>query len=413
MFRLSRLLEMHNSADQLRTEVDMIERWWQTADGPQANLRDRRRLLVELSDAVLAGKSDLEIRFEPAVVEALIGTGTLRELSLDRVAFRHDVLRDWGLAARIHEMPEKVAQLPLDRTAPAWLVRGVELAARFSLERSADGLAWKSYLISVSKQGADKSWRRWSILAILRSESASNLLNRASAVLFENDGDLLQELIRVAYAVESRPLSEMLEVRPDAAHAVPESFFAPSNASWFWLILWLLERRAEIPLRVLPDVVTLFRSFSVAMLMRDKITPKLAETLVDWLEEIEDVQGNRQGMVSSPRFGSMIGFRELQNLATDIRQAFSLMASLAPNRAQAYLNSVIARPNTESVMREILKFRGSLAKAAPAELVQLTLAALLLKKQTRVGGYTKRMPSRLSTQNSYLRRRLKALSLSC
>jgi hypothetical protein len=120
------------------------------------------------------------------------------------------VLREWGVAARLHDAPDKLGQLPLARPVPASLARGVELGARFALERSQDGQTWVNYLSGVSTDGAHASWRRWSLLAILRSERVFTLLDRASASLFENYGALLRELIRTAIAVESRPLAETL-----------------------------------------------------------------------------------------------------------------------------------------------------------------------------------------------------------
>ena len=204
LFRLSRLLGVEGPTDQLRSEVDLLERWWKTADGPPTNQRERARLLADLTDAVLAGSDHLETR--SSAVDALIASGTLRELALDRLAFRHDVLRDWGVAARLHDAPDKIDQLPLTRAAPASLARGVELGARFALERSADGQAWLQYLNRVSRDGSHASWRRWSLLAVLRSELRLTLLDRASAVLMENDGALLRELIRTTLAVESRRL---------------------------------------------------------------------------------------------------------------------------------------------------------------------------------------------------------------
>ncbi len=193
LFRLSRLLEVQGPTDQLRSEVDLLERWWTTADGPQEDRRERKRLLADLTDTILSGGDRLEARTESSTVDALIASGTLRELGLDRLMFRHDVLREWGVAARLHDAPDKLDQLPLTRAAPASLARGVELGARFALERSEDGQAWAEYLYRVSRDGAHASWRRWSLLAILRSELAFTLLDRAFASLKEKDGTLLRE----------------------------------------------------------------------------------------------------------------------------------------------------------------------------------------------------------------------------
>ena len=380
LFRLSRLLEVQGSTDQLRSEVDLLERWWTTADGPKADRRERKRLLADLTDAMLAGDDRLATRTESSVVDALIASGTLRELGLDCLVFRHDVLREWGVAARLHDAPDEIDQLPLTRAAPSSLARGVELAARFALERSEDGQAWGEYLNRVSRDGAHASWRRWSLLAILRSELAFTLLDRASTSLMANDGTLLRELIRTTLAVESRPLVETLAEYGVNAAGIPAGIYGPINGSWVRLAHWLLARRAHLPLRTLPDVVELFQSLSASMFFADPITPTMAIVLVDWLEEIEDAQDHHPLAADQPRFASAFRHNDLQKLAADIRQAFLLMTASVPERAQSYLRRLLGRRNPDYTIREVIKFRGSLAQAAPAQLVDLTLAGLIPKE---------------------------------
>lgn len=390
LFRLSRLLEVQGSIDQLRSEVDLLDRWWTTADGPQANQRERRRLLADLTDTILAGYNHLETRTESSVVDALIASGTLRELSLDRFVFRHDVLREWGVAARLHDSPDKIDQLPLTRAAPASLARSVELGARFALERSKDGQAWGEYLNRFSRDGVHASWRRWSLLAILRSELAYTLLDHASVSLMENDGALLRELIRTALAVESRPLVELLAEYGANAVGVSTGIDGPINGSWARLAQWLLARQAHLPLGTLPDVVELFQSLSGSMFFADPITPKMAAVLADWLEEIEVAQDHHPLAANQPRFASAFRYNNLQKLESDVRQAFFLMASSVPARAQSYVRRLLKRRNPENTIREIIKFRGSLAKAAPAELAELTLSGLISKEGHRRSSRTDR-----------------------
>lgn len=380
LFRLSRLLEVEGPTDQLRSEVDLLELWWKTADGPRVGLRDRKRLLAEVTDAILAGSDHEETRAESSVVDALVTSGTLRELGLDRLVYCHDVLREWGVAARLHEAPEKIDQLPLTRAVPPSLARGLELGARFALERSEDGQAWGEYLNRVSHSGAHASWRRWALLAILRSELAFTLLDRASASLTENDGVLLRELIRTTLAVESRPLVETLAEYGVNAEAIPAGVYGPNNGSWATLVRWLLLRRARLPLSALPDVVELFQSLSASMFFSDPATPKMAVALADWLEEIEDAQEHHPLAADQPRFARAFRYRDLQDLASHVRQAFLLMASSVPERAQGYLRRLLGRRNSEYTIGDIMKFRGTLAQAAPIELVEITLAGLIPKE---------------------------------
>jgi hypothetical protein len=377
LFRLSRLLEVEGAAKDIRSEVDLLERWWTTADGPREGRRERARLLSDLSEAALAGVDIVETRADSTAVQALIASESLRELSLDRLAFRHDVLRDWGVAARLHDDLNKLDRLPLSRPASALLARGVELGGRLALERSNDGQSWVSYVNRVSPEGSHASWRRYSLLAILRSELAFTLLDRAAASLFARDGALLRELIRTAIAVESRPIADMLAEFGVDVSSIPAGIFGPTNTSWARLAQWLLMRRAELPLQTLPDVVDLFQSLSASMFFGDPLTPEMAIALADWLEEIEAALDRHPFAKDQPRFATAYPSHDLHKLAGDMRYAFALMAARAPERAQNYLRGVSKRRNPDHTIRDIMRFRGFFAQAAPAELAALTLAGLI------------------------------------
>jgi hypothetical protein len=62
LFRLSRLIEMQGSTEELRSEVDLLDRWWTTADGAPEGRRERARLLFDVADAALAGDDHIETR---------------------------------------------------------------------------------------------------------------------------------------------------------------------------------------------------------------------------------------------------------------------------------------------------------------------------------------------------------------
>lgn len=379
LFRLSRMLEVQGSADDLRSEVDLLLRWWTTADGPPEGRRERARMLADLADAALTGVDRIETRAATAAVDALIARESLRELGLDQFAFRHDVLRDWGVAARLHDDPNKLDGLPLTRPASTSLARGVELAARLALERSSDGQRWVNHINRVSPEESHASWRRFSLLAIIRSELALELLDRAAGSLFAENGALLRELIRTIIATESRPIADTLAEFGADVSSIPVGIFGPSNASWARLATWLLLRRADLPIQAVPDVVELFQRLSVSMFCLDPLTPMLAIALADWLDEIEAAIDHRWLDEDQPRFATAYQYGDLHRLAEDVRHAFAMMAKRTPERAQDYLRGVSKRRSSEGILRDIMKFRGSFAEAAPAELAALTFAGLIEK----------------------------------
>jgi len=381
LFRLSRLLERKGPVDQFRSEVDLLERWWNTADGQQQGVLKGQRLIADLADAALTGRDHPETCPDEDVVEALKSRGTLCESGWDNYAFCHDIFRDWGIAALLHKRPEKLSNLPLSTSAPARLARGVELGARFTLERAGHALCWREYLERLSGECVHSSWRRWSLLAIVRSEVAESLLKQESALLLADDGRLLQELLRTVYSVESRPFSDVWVAQDAKQKKATAGIFVPKNRSWVRLIDWLLSISGELPLQVLPDITRLFQDFAMATLCRGDATASMANVLVDWLEDIENEKDTRHSSPGNSRFGKALGQQKLNDLEIDIRNAFCLMARCVPERAQRYLHRQMARHRDDHTIKNILKFRGTLAQAAPDALAELTLAGFIPKRK--------------------------------
>ena len=213
LFRLSRLANRPSDAPSLRTEVDMAEQWWQSADGDydKDQHRDRARVLRALGEQALSRVEQLDAHeFPAAAVNALVASESLRDLGNDRMTFRHDVLRDWAVANLLASDPALVQRLPLNRPAPADLVRGVELATRIAIERAADSVPWQSFVAAVSKPEDHGSWRRAALLALVRSEIGTALLDRARSYFLDNNAQALRELIRAVMAVEVEPATKRL-----------------------------------------------------------------------------------------------------------------------------------------------------------------------------------------------------------
>jgi hypothetical protein len=139
LYRLSRLAARPASAPVPTTELDMAEQWWSSADGDRdSGHRERARLLRALAEMALGGTFLLDVsRQAPAPIEALVNSETLRELGNDRVSFRHDVLRQWAIGNLLAADETAFEKLPLDKPASKVPAGGVELAARFALEREA------------------------------------------------------------------------------------------------------------------------------------------------------------------------------------------------------------------------------------------------------------------------------------
>lgn len=384
LYRLARLASQPASDPVPRTEVDMAEQWWTTADGARdAGWRDRTRLLQGAAAQTLSGADFLDVAGQAAApIDALVSSGTLRDLGMDRVAFRHDVLREWAIASALHADPELVDRLQLDRPATAMFARGVELAARMAIEPATDGVRWHALVDRLSQAGVHRSWRRAALLALARSEAAEALLQRASPELLANGAALLRELIRTVMAVDVLPAAKVFAAAGVDPALIPASINVPRGPAWTTLIVWLLAAGDSVPNEAIPEIVQLYAAFSVGTLGATDITPFTTRKIYLWLRLMEP----RDAMPTpseGPVFWAHLDRDGVQSLKSDLRDAFVMFARTTPELAAEYLTAVGKSEHNEDIVRSILRMRGTLAQAAPAELANLTAQALIAGPRRR------------------------------
>jgi hypothetical protein len=389
LFRLNRLASQPTTDPVPRTEIDMAEQWWKTADGSiDIGWRDRTRLLQNAAEQTLRRADSLDVKGQPsAPIDALVASGTLRNLGIDQVAFRHDVFREWAVANALHADVSWIDRLNLDRPAPAMLARGIELAARAAIERASDGNAWYSLVERLSRNGAHQSWRRAALLALVRSEAGTAVLQRAAPELLKNQAALLRELIRTALAVEVVPATTawtpaVLSAAGIDPGLIPANLNVPRGPAWWELILWLLSLGDTVPSEAIPEIVELYTAFSIGTFGLTDITPITTRYLYRWLRLMEP----RDAMPApgeGPVFWDGLQREQVQSLKFDLRSGFLMFCGRTPELAAEYLNAVARSEHNEELVRSILKMRGTLAQAAPAELANLTAQALIEKPRPR------------------------------
>jgi hypothetical protein len=200
----------------IATEMDLARLWWRYGggrgedDGRFARLKVLRamgRQVVAYPGRVAFKADDLP---SPTVAELLRFDSLREDIKGATVAFRHDVLRDWGVGFLLHENEELVDTLPMHRPLPPGLARGLEIAARLAIDSDAAGARWLVLLAAVERDVCHGSWKRPVLLALPRSEQAFALFGSLKSVLLESDGRRLSEIIRLMIAVDSEPLGKVI-----------------------------------------------------------------------------------------------------------------------------------------------------------------------------------------------------------
>jgi hypothetical protein len=266
----------------------------------------------------------------------------------------------------------------------------MELAARHALEHAADATSWQPLLERMSRVGVHGSWHRTVLLALVRSEASADILAKASAVLLADRARLLRELIRVVKAVEVLPASELFAAAGVDPAIIPPHLNTPRGPSWFRLIMWLLRLGERLPAAAIPDVADLYSGWALSGLGADPLTPVLLPWLHRWLNEIEAARDTDSVWNERAPFGGDLDGTNVGDLEASLRTGFVLFCSRTPSLAADYLQVLLGRRRNEEAVKAILKFRGQLAQAAPAQLAELTASALIPQNeddQRRSGPY--------------------------
>lgn len=380
LYLLSRLLKLPEGEPLPRTEIEMATTWWTSAagDAGDATARTRGRVLRDLGGRAIRGEVTFDVTaLDDAAIDALVESETLSDFGNDRVAFRHDVLREWAIANVLSIDAASFAGFALNvRGSPAQL-RGVELAARMALESGRDPAAWRRILDAVSGPETHAAWRRAVLLAPIHTEVPQQSIVLMGDTFLADDAALLRELIPIMTAVEVRPIRDLVPPGVDPS-LMPENYNIPVGPAWMHLVSWVLLLGSKLPNKAMPEVVELYIAWcSLGMLYSDTtLTPLILTNFKLWLTQIEtgadwNVWRSRRDL--PPPFGGALISDQLKRIEDDMRTYLSLLAVRVPDVAKQYLTHVSELKRKDRIYQALMKMRGTLAQAAPDELAAATL----------------------------------------
>jgi hypothetical protein len=377
LYRLTQLLKVPSTVE-IRTEAALADRWWQTADGAQAGeVRAAQRILTDLAKAALAGRDTIEAATDSSAREHLLRSLTLSEQRRDRLGFYHDVLRDWTIGALIHEDITLLQEVDLSIPPSPRLMRGIEFAGRFALEKNQDGSAWHALLVALSPAESHDGWRRQALMAVVRSELSLDLLARCKSTLLANGGAILSELCTTITAVETTPVAEIF-AKAGIANGefleTPRSLRTATSSSALNVVMWCAFNVNEIPIHAIASIVKLVEIQIFIAIGNSQFGQMTARMLFKWLMQL-DLQDTPVD-IPSPSDTPKLTSHARQHMISDLRSITLMLAGNAPDETKAYLTAVAAENNPYK-LKEIRAFSRMLASAAPRELAALVDASLV------------------------------------
>jgi hypothetical protein len=381
LYRLSRLLKLPSDTV-IRTEAALARYWWESADiAPTAEIRAAQRILADLAQRTVAGKSGVALQTDSVARTHLLGSLSLKEIRRDQLDFYHDVLRDWAIGNFIAEDPTRLASLDLTLPVSPRVARGIEFAGRLTLESGVDCGAWLDLLARLSPEGAHGSWRRHALLAMVRSEAGSELMEKCSAALLARGASLFGEICTMILAVETVSFAELVRaVTGEADPSVRGSLRTDRSGNSVWALQWALRHGTELPVQAIPAVLDLVE-IQVPML---RSVPQLARPtgamLFYWLRQL-DVR-EAECVIPVDAAAERLSDDARRRMMERLRALALLLSESAPEHAKSYFTDLAAERDSYKV-KAIRPFSQVLAKVAPAELTALILASLVEKKSRR------------------------------
>ncbi|PDT09643.1 hypothetical protein CO670_31550 [Rhizobium sp. J15] len=377
LYRLTQLLKVPSTVE-IRTEAALADRWWQSADGAQpADVRAAQRILANLAKGALAGRETIEAAVDSPARDHLLRSLTLSEPKRDRLGFYHDVLRDWAIGAVLHEDVTLLEGVDLAIAPSPRLMRGIEFAGRFALEKTQDSSVWEELLAALSRAGAHDAWRRQALMAVVRSELSPQLLNRCKSALLARGGALLSELCTAIKAVETTTVAELFAragAKGIETFEAPRSLRAAITPSAPTLVTWCAANAAEIPIQAIGAIVKLVE---IQFFLAVSVSPygqTIASMLFKWLMQL-DFQPFWTDITSPPDAPKLQG-QARQRMISDLRSITILLAANAPDETKAYLTAA-KEENNPYKLKEIRPFSRALAGVAPKELAGLVETSLI------------------------------------
>jgi hypothetical protein len=398
LFQLRQLINRSATALPL-TEAALARSWWEAGTNlARIQHRDRLNALRALARQSVAQVTQLEISgIDSAVTEDLVQADELVEIFKgSRASFRHDVLRDWSISNLLYEEPAVVDVLPLSAVAPIGLARAMEMYARLLIEQEDGGVPWGTLVARVGAIDVHGSWRRAVLLALVRSEQATTVLDRAFDTLAANAGQLLQELIRYTAAADSESAVERLEAAGLQRAMIPDSFRVPTGLSWARLMIWLLARLDQIDAPIGRDVLHFFTLWLMANAGGDPLKPLIVRKLHEWLVDLEGWETATGRTETRRLFAVDSPYGRSHGLTQEIRALFLMSCDGDPDLADAYIRADTGVDERYDTIADILKFTHASAKAAPAALAAFTVDALITGEQRYEEDHGSRHMGRLS-----------------
>lgn len=364
-----------------RSEVDLIENWWQRGgyDSTGQGALERQRTLLNMA-RVRARNLSQPIRLSELTsithIEALRSDGILQHAREGiSVRFAHDIFFEWAFFYVLADCGGQWMDEIKACGEPPAVARVVELSAQWEYTQ---GMDWRTYLAQTEGSGLRSQWLRAWLVGPLGTSKFDADEEQFEAAVFAEDFRLFRRVLVWFQAEKTIPNPNVLagDLPLEQRQRIADFLGWPSDfAAWQRLIEFILRRISDIPQRLYPEIVAIFEVWQNLLAgFRNPTSHTLLQQCETWLAAIDAIDALDEPDENSaywkmvPDLGS---FRKM------LAQLLLRSSRAEPALASGYLQRVtISEHISDDAFHDIIGYTSILAQSIPKSVVELSLAFL-------------------------------------
>ncbi len=378
-----------------RSEVDLMDAWWMRGghDAQDSQTLARQRALIELAQhgAPELGRN-IRIRdltsATQGVLPALEEDGLVQQVRQGHTAqFSHDIFFEWSYYHLLLDQGDAWIKALTDAGEPPALARVVELLSQATY---VDSDEWVHSVKTLQDATVRPQWLRAWLIAPIFSPDFNERAEIYASTLSEDNHRLFGKLLVWIQAEKTTPNPAVLsgqlggtnDMQAAARIRLADALGWPSDfAAWRRLLHWALDHLAAVPDQYLPDLVTLFETWQVAVAdIANPVSERIVQQCATWLHAIEDEKQSRRWRHSIDDVAAEERERVPTNLETELRSLVLRAARAYPDVVSTYLTKIETIERlSESAFREVMGYAPLLAQTH-AELLTLVARRTLMKE---------------------------------
>lgn len=387
--RLTRIELPHTASDEPLSEIDlMIQIWTSCANSDQ----DSEQLVMARQDVLIAiGRQRLaqpnrhltSIGLSSEALSSLIRDELLRhDLVTRELAFAHDIVEDWVLCQTLQHESRSIVEVVNALGQPLWLLDPIQLLAQWHIERERTLDGWNTLLNSLSSESMQPRWRRAVLTSILQSARAYRLLQKVAPTLWENDAQLLIELMIAIRTLEVEPNPRAFDTtlipnlndteRLELAH----SWAIPRLQSWRHFLPWIIPQLDNLPPVLVEETTRVLGTFCDAFHFFPKWSAKpIARFSRKWLAYMERTDEMNYDELSKRLKAMSVHYDDAKILRISLRKLLINVVDDAPEEMAEHLAAVVAGQSRGANF--FIEYSNRLVEKLPSELVDFLLKVML------------------------------------